>query len=46
MECDPYGVERNNLTLRQHARRMGRKVHAFSKDQDYLESQLTLALAY
>jgi IS1 family transposase len=41
-----YGVERNNLTIRQHARRMGRKVNAFSKDQDYLESQLTLAFAY
>lgn len=41
-----YGVERNNLTVRQHARRMGRKVNAFSKDQDYLESQLTLAFAY
>ena len=41
-----YGVERNNLTVRQHARRMGRKVNAFSKDQDYLASQLTLAFAY
>jgi hypothetical protein len=39
-------VERNNLTVRQPARRMGRKVNAFSKDQDYLESQLTLAFAY
>ena len=27
-----YGVERNNLTVRQHARRMGRKVNAFSED--------------
>ena len=26
-----YGVERNNLTIRQHARRMGRKVNAFSQ---------------
>src|SRR6266849_2440585 len=41
-----YGVERNNLTVRQHARRMGRKVNAFSKDLDYLEYQLTLAFAY
>ncbi len=41
-----YGVERNNLTIRQHSRRMGRKVHAFSKDRDYLEAQLTLAFAY
>jgi hypothetical protein len=41
-----YGVERNNLTIRQHARRMGRKVNAFSKEPDYLEQQLTLAFAY
>jgi len=41
-----YGVERNNLTIRQHPRRMGRKVNAFSKDPDYLEHQLTLAFAY
>jgi hypothetical protein len=32
-----YGVERHNLTVRQHSRRMGRKVNAFSKDPDYLE---------
>jgi IS1 family transposase/transposase-like protein len=41
-----YGVERNNLTVRQHSRRMGRKVNAFSKDRDFLEFQLTLAFAY
>ncbi len=41
-----YGVERNNLTVRQHSRRMGRKVNAFSKAPDYLEHQLTLAFAY
>lgn len=41
-----YGVERNNLTVRQHSRRMGRKVNAFSKDPDYLTHQLTLAFAY
>lgn len=41
-----YGVERNNLTTRQHSRRMGRKVNAFSKAPDYLEHQLTLAFAY
>lgn len=40
------GVERNNLTVRQHSRRMGRRVNAFSKDRDYLEYQLTLAFAY
>jgi hypothetical protein len=41
-----YGVERNNLTIRHHSRRMGRKVNAFSKDPDYVEQQLTLAFAY
>jgi IS1 family transposase len=41
-----YGVERNNLTIRQHARRMGRKVNAFSKEPAFLEHQLTLAFAY
>lgn len=40
------GVERNNLTIRQRSRRMGRKVNAFSKDRNYLEYQLTLAFAY
>ena len=28
------GVERNTLTIRQHARRTGRKGHAFSKEPD------------
>ena len=41
-----YGVERNNLTIRQHARRMGRKVNAFSKDPEYLQHQLALSFAY
>lgn len=41
-----YGVERNKLTMRQHSRRLGRKVNAFSKDRDYLEHQLALAFAY
>ena len=41
-----FGVERNNLTIRQHARRMGRKVHAFSKDHTYLEQHLALSFAY
>ncbi|HLC10359.1 MAG TPA: helix-turn-helix domain-containing protein [Candidatus Bathyarchaeia archaeon] len=41
-----YGVERQNLTVRQHSRRMGRKVNAFSKDPDSLEEQLTVAFAY
>ena len=41
-----YGVERNNLTTRQHSRRLGRRVNAFSKKRDYLEYQLALAFAY
>ena len=40
-----YGVERNNLTIRQHARRMGRKVNAFAKDLDCLEHQLPMWFA-
>lgn len=40
-----YGVERNNLTICQHSHRTGRKVNAFSKEQDYLEHQFTLAFA-
>lgn len=45
-EINTAGVERNNLTVRQHSRRLGRKVNAFSKDRDFLEYQLTLAFAY
>jgi hypothetical protein len=41
-----YGVERNNLTVRRHPRRMEHKVNGFSKDLAYLEDQLTLAFAY
>jgi IS1 family transposase len=41
-----YGVERQHVTVRQHSRRMGRKVNAFSKDPDSLEEQLTVAFAY
>ena len=41
-----YGVERNNLTVRQHSRRLGRKVNAFSKKRAYLKHQLVLAFAY
>jgi hypothetical protein len=39
-------VERNNLTLRQHSRRLGRKSNGFSKDIRKLEAQLYLALGY
>lgn len=41
-----WGVERNNLTVRQHSRRLGRKVNAFSKKRLYLKYQLALAFAY
>jgi len=39
-------VERNNLTLRQQSRRLGRKTNGFSKDISKLEAQLYLALGY
>lgn len=45
-KINTYGVERNNLTIRQQSRRMSRKVNAFSKERDYLEYQLTVAFAY
>jgi hypothetical protein len=45
-QISTYGVERNNLTIRQHARRLGRKVNAFSKEHVYLEHQLALSFAY
>ena len=41
-----YGVERNNLTIRQHSRRLGPKVNAFSKKRIYLKYQLALAFAF
>ena len=40
------GVERNHWTIRQHSRRLGRKVNAFSKKRRYLKDQLALAFAY
>lgn len=40
------GVERNNLSIRQHSRRMSRGVNAFSKEHDNLEHQLALSFAY
>jgi IS1 family transposase/transposase-like protein len=39
-------VERDNLALRQHNRRLSRKTNAFSKELMWLEKQLWLSLAY
>ena len=39
-------IERNNLTLIQHSRRLGRKTNRFSKEMSKLEVQLYLALRY
>ena len=41
-----YGVERDNLTIPQHSRRMARRVNAFSKERQFLVHQLDLAFAY
>jgi len=39
-------VERENLSLRQHSRRLTRETNGFSKELPWLEKQLWLALAY
>jgi hypothetical protein len=39
-------IERNNLTLRQHSKRLGRRTNGFSKEVSKLEAQLCLVLGY
>ena len=39
-------IERENLTLRQHNRRLTRKTNGFSKELSWFEKQLWLCLAY
>ena len=39
-------VERQNLSVRQQARRLTRKTNGFSKEMSWLEKQLWLSLAY
>ena len=46
MTVNTSDVERENLTLRQHNRRLPRKTNAFSKELPWLEKQLWLSLAY
>ncbi len=43
---NPSFVERENLSLRQHNRRLTRKTNGFSKELSWLEKQLWLSLAY
>jgi hypothetical protein len=46
MSINTSYVERENLTLRQHNRRLTRKTNGFSKELSWLEKQLWLSFAY
>jgi transposase-like protein len=53
LEASPFsnqvntaGVERQNLNLRQHSRRLMRKTNGFSKIKPNLEAQVVLIMAY
>ena len=39
-------IERSNLTMRQHNKRVERKSQGFSKMKYYLEKQMSLSIAY
>jgi IS1 family transposase len=45
-EINTAAVERQNLTLRQHSRRLMRKSNGFSKIKPNLEAQVILIMAY
>lgn len=45
-DINTAGVERQNLTLRQHSRRLMRKSNGFSKNKPNLEAQVLLIMAY
>jgi hypothetical protein len=39
-------IERSNLTMRQHNKRVERKSQGFSKEKCFLEKQMSLSIAY
>ena len=45
-DINTAGIERQNLTLRQHSRRLMRKTNGFSKIKPNLEAQVLLTMAY